>query len=340
MQISKGLIAKSFQLKNIVLILFAALSIHFCFGFTLYSRTSETEMDYAKKQSAVSKTDSLILSEGIRFIEEEKYDSARFCLLKSAGSKDLSIRTESYLYLNFIETRLENYDVALVYLEQYHKNAMLIYHRAVETEKLVHNHYDNLQHLIGKIEKQNSSKLILSGIFSFVLLAAILALIYLQHKKLSLFSNSKRHKLKNLDLEIEAKNQEIQKIDFSAYLLEADVFVNTPIFLELKKLESQPRNNKATVLNYEKQETLQKEINRIFKIFNQHLRETEVNLTQNDIRLCCLSLLPLNSFAKALSFGSTEMSVVKQRKHYIKKKMTDNSHNDALFNFIFASGER
>jgi hypothetical protein len=217
---------------------------------------------------------------------------------------------------------------------------MLIYHRAVETEKLVHNHYDNLQHLICKIEKQNSSKLILSGILSFVLLAVILALIYLQHKKLSLFSNSKRRKLKNLDSEIEAKNQEIQKIDFSAYLLEADVFVNTPIFLELKKLESQPRNNKATVLNYEKQETLQKEINRIFKIFNQHLRETEVNLTQNDIRLCCLSLLPLNSFAKALSFGSTEMSVVKQRKHYIKKKMTDNSHNDALFNFIFASGER
>lgn len=217
---------------------------------------------------------------------------------------------------------------------------MQIYRRAVEAEKRSGSQNRDMEGLINKIETQNKLKLLILGIVSFTLLAVVLTLVYLQYKKLFFFSKSKRKELKNLDTKIEVRNQEMQQIEFSAYLLEADVFSKTPIFLELKNLEAQPKNSKASVLGYAKQEQLQKEIDRTFANFNKQLQETGSNLTQNDLKLCCLSLLPLSSFGKALSFGSTEISVVKQRKHYIKKKMAGSLKNQALFNFIFAPREQ
>ena len=61
--------------------------------------------------------DSLELLEGIASIKREDYEKARTYLLKSAESENITVRTESYLYLNYIETRLKNYEKALIYLE-------------------------------------------------------------------------------------------------------------------------------------------------------------------------------------------------------------------------------
>jgi hypothetical protein len=49
-----------------------------------------------------------------------------------------------------------------------------------------------------------------------------------------------------------------------------------------------------------------------------------------------LSLAGLSSFGRALCFGSTETSIVKQRKHKIKRKMATNEGGRQLFEFIYS----
>jgi hypothetical protein len=281
-------------------------------------------------------SDSLNLNAGISFAEKQEYDSARFFLLKSAESTDIPIKTESYLYLNFIETRLENYELAMTYLEQYHKNAMTLFHRAMETEK-IKGHSDNLTDTILSIKRRNKLNLFLWGIFMLMLLAAISILIYLHRKGVRFFSKVKNVKLKNLDSEIESKREQIRIIGYSSFALQADIFKQTPLYAEIKALENQGRDKNAKVLNYEKQNLLEKELNRTFTNFQSTLMDSGAKLTQNDIKLCCLSLLPINNWAKALCFGSTDISIVKQRKHYIKQKMTKDSDNLSLFEFIFSA---
>ncbi|WP_298646615.1 hypothetical protein [uncultured Proteiniphilum sp.] len=280
--------------------------------------------------------DSLYLRKGKDCIEKLNYDSARIYLLKSAESNDTPIKTESYLYLNFIETRLQNYDIALHYLEQYHKNAMLLFYRAIEIEDSVRNHKENIDNIIYSIDRQNKTKLQLVILFCVILLLIILLLIYLQQKDLFIFSKRRTVELEKLNSAIQSKKDVSQSLSYNAYLLQAKIFEQTPIYAEIKELEKQNKGRDMRVLSYEKQDQLQRELDSLFENFQEDLRGIDAKLTQNDIKLCCLSLLPINSFAKALCFGSTEINIIKQRKYHIKKKMSEESDNVLLFDFIFS----
>lgn len=322
------------KVLHITLLFF--LSIHFCFGNNDKNVIPETEM--LTTEFSIH-SDSLDLQKGIYYVEKSEYDSARYFLLKSAESPSIPIKTESYLYLNFIETRLQNYDLALVYLEQYHKNAMLLFNRALEAEDSIKNHKDNINETINSIENQSKKELRIIIIFCVILVLIIFLLIYLQQKKLFIFSNHRKAELDRLNSVIQLKIKKKQSLSYDAYLLQAETFKQTAIYAEIKDLETQQRNRNAKVLTNEKQHQLKQEIDRIFKNFQDELNGCGAKLTENDIKLCCLSLLPLSSYAKALCFGSTETNITKQRKHYIKKKMTEDSDNSLLFDFIFSLKE-
>jgi hypothetical protein len=77
-----------------------------------------------------------------------------------------------------------------------------------------------------------------------------------------------------------------------------------------------------------------------FADFAATLREGWPTLTTGDVKLCCMSLLPLTPFARALCFGSTETNIIKQRKHTIKKKLAADTRGRALFDFIFEARYR
>jgi len=291
---------------------------------------SDGEISYAVH------TDSLELLEGIASVEREEYEKARAHLLKSAESDNIPVRTESYLYLNFIETRLKNYDKALTYLEQYHKNAMLLFTRANDAQREVLHQNQKLNSILHTMEDQHKRRRVLLGTFSVVLLAAFLLWLFLERNKVHLFFKQKKRELDRLTSDIQSKEIEMSTISYHTYLLQADIFMQTPIYGEIKKLEKQQKNRECHVLSYSKQKELQREMDRVFEFFLHDLNNLEINLTSNDIKLCCLSLLPLSTYCKALCFGSTETGIIKQRKHYIKNKMKQESDCALLFDFIFS----
>jgi hypothetical protein len=276
------------------------------------------------------------LRKGIDFTESD-YDSARVYLLRSARSADIPVKTESYLYLNFIETRLQNYDVALIYLEEYHKNAMLLFHRSLEIEDSVRNHRENIDSRIYSIDRQNRANLLLILLFSLIPAASIILMIRSQRKRPIPSPKEKTAGTEKPDPAIQTEKEAICSVNSNAYHLQAEMFRQTPIYAEIKELEKQHRDQYVRVLTYEKQDQLQRELDRFFGNFQEDLRRLDARLSRNDIKLCCLSLLPVNSFAKALCFGSTEINIIKQRKYYIKKKMTEESANTQLFDFIFSA---
>ena len=280
--------------------------------------------------------DSLDLLEGIASAEREDYEKARAHLLKSAESDNIPVRTESYLYLNFIETRLKNYDKALIYLEQYHKNAMLLFNQANDAQREVLHHKQELNNILHTLKDQNKRRRVFVGSFTAVLFGAFLLWMYLERKKVHLFIRKKRTELDRLTSAIQSKEDEKNAISYHTYLLQADMFMQTPIYGEIKQLEKQQNCRECRVLTNSKQEQLQQELGRIFEFFQHDLNNLGANLTANDIKLCCLSLLPLSTYSKALCFGSTETGIIKQRKHYIKKKMKQESDCALLFDFIFS----
>ncbi|MBF6628680.1 MAG: hypothetical protein ITG04_09305 [Proteiniphilum sp.] len=280
--------------------------------------------------------DSLELLEGIASIKREDYEKARTYLLKSAESENITVRTESYLYLNYIETRLKNYEKALIYLEHYHKNAMSLFTMANDAQREALYQKQELNSILLTMEDQHKRRWVLSVALSIVLLGVFLMWIYLERKKVYFFFRKKKRELDRLTSDIQSKEDERSTISYHTYLLQADIFMQTPIYGEIKQLEKQQKSRECRVLTNSKQEQLQQELGRIFEFFQHDLNNLGANLTANDIKLCCLSLLPLSTYSKALCFGSTETGIIKQRKHYIKKKMKQESDCALLFDFIFS----
>ena len=280
--------------------------------------------------------DSLELLEGIASIKREDYEKARTYLLKSAESENITVRTESYLYLNYIETRLKNYEKALIYLEHYHKNAMSLFTMANDAQREALYQKQELNSILLTMEDQHKRRWVLSVALSIVLLGVFLLWIYLERKKVYFFFRKKNRELDRLTSDIQSKEDERSTISYHTYLLQADIFMQTPIYGEIKQLEKQQKSRECRVLTNSKQEQLQHELGRIFEFFQHDLNNLGANLTANDIKLCCLSLLPLSTYCKALCFGSTETGIIKQRKHYIKRKMKQESDSALLFDFIFS----
>ena len=293
-------------------------------------------MSSDEEMAVSTQADSLDLLEGIASAEREDYDKARTHLLRSAESENISVRAESYLYLNFIETRLRNYEKALTYLEHYHKNAMSLFTMANDAQREALYQKQELNSILLTMEDQHKRRWVLSVAFLIVLLGVFLMWIYFERKKVYFFFRKKKRELDRLTSDIQSKEDEKSTISYHTYLLQADMFMQTPVYREIKQLEKQQRSRECRVLSYLKQEELQYEMDRAFEFFQHDLHSLGVNLTANDIKLCCLSLLPLSTYCKALCFGSTETGIIKQRKHYIKKKMKQESDNASLFDFIFS----
>ena len=312
-------------------ITFLFLPLYLCFGENqpLFPETKiVADMDSVMNNSP----DFIPLQKGIYFLKENQLDSARRYFLESSISENVPIKVKSFFYLNFIEIHLGNYEQSIVYLEQYHNNAIIIYNQANE-DKSNSKQQEELQKILSSIKHENKKISYYIGVLIISFIIVVCYLLYLQNKKEWIFFKQKKEELKKLDATIHLKKEKSQTIGYNNFLIEADVFKKSPVYSDIKHLTSSKKDTK--VLTYAKQKQLETEIENIFPNFIQELKNSKSNLTSNDIKLCCLSLLPLTTLAKALCFGSTETNIIKQRKHIIKKKMTKESDNVPLFNFIF-----
>lgn len=107
------------------------------------------------------------------------------------------------------------------------------------------------------------------------------------------------------------------------------------MYARIAELERQAADRRAQVLSHSWQEVLDRELAGIFAEFIAALHAVRPSLTAGDVKLCCLSLVPMSTFGRALCFGSTETNIIKQRKHKIKRKLTTDDGGRQLFEFIF-----
>lgn len=302
----------------------------------------QTEMTRENDKLAYT-NDSTKLQKGISLLNQKSYEEARKYLLSSSQSTDIAIQSESFLYLNALEIDLENYSQSLYYLEEYHRLAMILFGRAVEAEKEIRNHKENIYQAIEEFDKQqNKSYLVSIFIVCAILITGISIMLYYNSKKkhTHLYLEKTHSELKELNSQIESNKNKTKKLRYNTYLIQADVFMKTSIYEEILELGEQKKGREMMILNNRKQNILDEELNKIFREFIDDMMQIDSNLTENDLKLCCLSLLPLNSRTKAICYGSTEINIIKQRKHQIKKKMSRKPENLLLFDFIFTTREQ
>ena len=262
--------------------------------------------------------DTLALIDGRRLLDEERYDLARERLKESALSDNIHIRIKALLYLNQLEVELENYDVARVYLEEYHIEAMRLFHHMMDMQ-------NEMTEQMTMIDRRHR-RLVggVTGAAALILVGAVL-LFMLQRRR-----------------RVVAKVSITNISDWHRYKADVKAFEQTGIFAEIVDLARQSRGRGARVMPLARQEALDRELAVVFAHFAVRLQSEYPSLTAGDVKLCCLSLAGLSTWARALCFGSTETNIIKQRKYKIKRKMEldANGRSDprgtALFDFIFA----
>ncbi len=276
-------------------------------------------------QPAAPSADTLALVEGLRLFEEGRYDLAREQLEVSARSSGSQIRAESYLYLNALEMELGNYDAARPWLEKYHAETVRLLRGAAEASARVAEQTARLR------RRQDT---LIVGVLVFVVLSVGAVIFFVRRRRelpgraASLDDGS----VARLD---DGSVAGLDPEDRARWMAAAETFRRSAIYDEVTALASQKPGREARVLTAPRQDALDAELAAVFADFASHLRTVCPSLTSGDVKLCCLSLLPLSPFGRALCWGSTETNIVKQRKHTIKKKLCLDPVGRALFNFIF-----
>ncbi len=306
----------------LVIYLFCLCVLTGCLGkqdFTSILSGTETDLD------------SLYIAEAGRLINDSLYDEARILLQQAEKNENIRIKAAYYFQMTILEERLGNLEAAYANFVEYHNYTEAIFkeeHRA----------------LLRQEAKQARLHYSLIIVFSLIFVTSFFVFYKLHQKKtkqqneiqclLDQYKNGEIE-LNQLDELIESKKCYSIQLTFLPYLIQADLFKETSLYTEIQTLGRQTKNTDARVLNYNKQEQLRTELQKFFPTFVSDLNTRASKLTEKDIQLCCLSLLPINNFTKALCFGSTDTNIIKQRKFQIRKKMLDDSYCQLLFEFIF-----
>ncbi len=272
----------------------------------------------AASTATASVVDSMALARGLEYFEEERYELARVQLTQSAKSEDTYVRAESYLYLNALEMELGNYDAAAPYLERYHAESMLLLKQAADLRR----------EMDEQVVRMKRRQAVAVGV---VVLVALGAVGFVRRRR-----GSGAAAGSGASLAGSGSGTRFDEASWRHYLVDAEVFKQTPVWAEITELAGQEAGRGAKVMSLARQEALDRELARAFAGYGERLREECPALTAGDVKLCCLSLLPLSSFGRALCYGSTETNIIKQRKHQIKKKLATARNGHELFEFIFS----
>ncbi len=231
--------------------------------------------------------DTLALVDGKRLLDEERYDLARERLKESAQSDNIHIRIKALLYLNELEVELENYDAARVHLEEYHIEAMRLFHHVTDMQH-------EMTEQMATIDKRH--RRLVSGVMcaaALILVGAVLVVVMQRRRR------------------VVAKLSATDISDWHRYKADVKAFEQTGIYAEIVDLALQSRGRGARVMPLARQEALDRELAVGFAHFAVRLQSEYPSLTAGDVKLCCLSLAGLSTWARALCFGSTETNIIK-----------------------------
>lgn len=121
---------------------------------------------------------------------------------------------------------------------------------------------------------------------------------------------------------------EYNELIYEVFNLECKLFMKMDSF----RLIKQKCAKKCLDLNERQQLSI--ELHSVFTRLIKTIKTNCPNLTNEDIKFCCLTKLGLENLVIGHSLGSISKQSINQRKYRIKKKMNETECDD-LFNMIF-----
>lgn len=300
-----------------------------------------------------------------------RLDSVEYYLQKSIQSENIYGKATGYYELHNYYKSIGNLEKALEYVNLYQNEMDSINNVAFdnETQALIYKY--NVEKAVMNIRNQNE-KILIILVSCFIFVSLILCIIsIIRNRKRKLKEIETEAKILETKSEILKKEKDIRNLQdkITAFRTnfeerESEVISNykeiigikeNELFLLMKKdlrdqcssfqktkisqsiidLSQQEKNKNIKILTYIQQEDLKKEINKSFKRFVIELKEAFPSLSEDDILLCCLSVLGLSLHTISLCFTVSGTNTIKQRRHRTKTKMLDDNPNSFLINFIF-----
>jgi tetratricopeptide (TPR) repeat protein len=338
-----------------------------------YEETRNYETALQQLYNITEIKENTFLNVGTIFFYMQQYDSARHYLLLGTESNYIYTQAASYVFLEKLENLLGDYKKAYYYSDKYNEMRAIIESSEKTSEINNINHKYNIEAIVSKLEVQHKIKhgiILISSLFFLVILVCFFIVrdkkkkIKQQNQEKELLQKEKKllqkeKELTTLKTEIkliqgditEYKQDKVELNNYQKLVLatKSDLIVllkqitdiqsekirKTEIFSRIEYLSSQAKNNPPKILSYQEQDIMKKEISHIFDAFINSLRENCLLLTEEDTLFCCLSILKFSNLTLSLCFGSSDTNKIKQRKFRIKEKMTKETDNSFLFDFIF-----
>jgi tetratricopeptide (TPR) repeat protein len=313
------------------------------------------------------------LNLGEIYLSLNQSDSARYYLNRSVTSDNIYTKTVSFNKLYELEKSLGNLETAINCLFEYqigYDSIVTLTYKTV-TEKLAYQY--NVEKAVLKVETETKITILILIILFFVLFLSLAIYFILRDKKRKLSEKEKEQEILRNQKEILEKEREINILVHKVNLMQANLsefhdieskvaqyeklieskkeelfillkkntdrscehFKKSPIYSKIMELSTQKKDKNVKRLTYQEQETLDQEIKRVFYDFIHELKNTFPSLTDDDFKLCCLSLLQLNLYTISLCFTVSGTNTIKQRRRRIKLKMSGDSENSFMYDFIF-----
>lgn len=319
--------------------------------------------------------DKTNLNKGSILLSLGQLDSAYYYLSQTKQSNDLIVQTSSYHYLYKLETQLGHLDKAIHYQDEYIQRYDSIISQTHTSEIHAINHKHNLDKAIGKLEHEHSIRVLFLATF-FIIFILLLSFIYVVHDRKKKIKQKNQEKailqkenqilekeieisglvqqiektrntilrlkyenenITNLQQDLQQKEQELLEIQNKVDALRHKLITDKPLFSKILKLAQQKESDSVKVLSPHDREELKGILKFVYADFIEDLQASCPSLTDEDVLFCCLSKLNLSLFAISICTGYDQTGSVRQRKHRIKKKMTEDTDNSTLYDSIFSS---
>ncbi|RGN50279.1 tetratricopeptide repeat protein [Bacteroides sp. OM05-12] len=264
----------------------------------------------------------------------QRYDSAYYYLVMASRSGDARIQASCYFKLSEMPVESGVTD-SMKY--EYLNKAHLLSDSIEDISKSVQ--ITETEHIrqLELLKNKEKNKLIFIVSFSLSLVLLVVFCLYYRYKRRIRAHQKKINDLyadhvelrDERELNNDSREKQIIAIVSRAGNACLENFMTTSFYTELKnKLQSED-----CVFNYAEQDELQKVI---FKEFDNYIQQISniINLSSNDILLCCLSLLKLTTKECAICRGVSSETIRSQRTR-IKKKIPKTFLENGFFSVIF-----
>lgn len=236
--------------------------------------------------------------------------------------------TGTFLYRSYIlEKALGNYPLALDYYEQYvdHADSIANLHARTDVLKVERRYkYVDLLNNNKELEIENQSIFIICILFllvSLFLYILYICRITLKNKHIQ----DQRRKISDANQALQEKEIAVKGLNADIMNIRENILKNSAVYKKIIKNSQSVEDAKKYPLTDQEWLTLKETLKTTYFFFIDNLQDRFSNLTEDEIRFCCLLKIGLNSQQLAILLNIQSTSVSHKRYRIMKKGKLENT---------------